>query len=236
MARKRSLSNGDGTVEQPPLEQSPTTRPEINLSSRSKSIELAHSTPPSDTILEVPAIPVEDSTTAQSTTNLEATIAELQAALKATQHSATQREQDLLQEVATLKAEIQVQQDQNSQLQTELDKANALKTELKAQLEEARKVILQLSQVNAKPAPPIAAPKVQAAEPELETPRSAAIQPVQPAQRKPELDRKQHQVALKRILDHPTQPGRLPSMPSDSPESGSTGRGSKPEMDMGWVD
>ena len=228
MVKKRSSNTGEVAPE-----QTPVTKAEVDLVSADTNVPMKQAVVLTEASSDGDRA---DGDSSNDDSQLKATIAELKSTLETTQHNATQREQDLLQEIATLKAELQEQHDQVGKLQAELEKSEALKTEMKAQLEEARKVILQLSQVNAKPAPPVAAPKAQAAEPELETSRSQAIQPVQPAQRKPELDRRQHQVALKRILDHPTQPGRLPAMPSDSARSGSTEKGSKPEMDMGWVD
>lgn len=170
----------------------------------------------------------QNSTSDFDPAQLEETIANLETALATTQKNAQRREQDLLQQISTLQTQLQEQQDLNARLKTGVEQVG----QLKAELEDARQMILQLSQVNAKPAPAVAPPaKVQAAEPELETSQSKAIQPVQPSRSRVEIQPKSHQVALRRILEHPTQPGALPKMPSDrTPEK-------KPsEMDMGWVD
>jgi hypothetical protein len=181
--------------------------------------------------------------------DLESLVAELRTALDDARKTAQATETALQQQVAALQADLQTQQGLTQKLQTDLREFQQLKTEL----EDAKKMILRLSQVNTKPTPaaepkpvsplPAAQPKaaaqpktalrpgIQAAEPELEPSLSRVVKaPPQGSSRdRPNL----HQTALRQILDHPTQPGSLPVMSSEKVEK----KESKlSEPDMGWVD
>ncbi|MBF2072598.1 MAG: hypothetical protein IGS50_02370 [Synechococcales cyanobacterium C42_A2020_086] len=178
---------------------------------------------PAGAIAAAPSDPATSRRHSPTKAELEATIAELRSTLQQTQDAAQQQEATLQQQITHLTSELASQQALIEQLQTEVQQVQSLK----AQLEEARKVILQLSQVNAQPAPPLKASPASpgsspAAEPELET-----TQPVRPVP-KPTSTPSKHQIALRQMLAHPTQPGSLPKMSSEESKLS--------ETDMGWVD
>lgn len=158
---------------------------------------------------------------------LEGTIAELQAKLEAAHKTAQQTEAELKQEITELQTKLHHQQTELEQLQTDGKQVN----QLKAELEDAKKMILQLSQVNAQPAPPKPTPSlVRAAEPELESSRPSRPPTHIPSSSPP----KQNQIALRQILDHPTRPGKLPAMSSEKLKEP---RLEEPEkIDIGWMD
>ncbi|HEY9657527.1 MAG TPA: hypothetical protein V6C65_03620 [Allocoleopsis sp.] len=83
--------------------------------------------------------------------------------------------------------------------------------------------------------PEIIPVKPQAAEPELEPSQSKIVLPPQSSPRKLPTERKRYEVALHRILDHPTQPGSLPSMSSEPPAPVDKTK-KLSDTDMGWVD
>jgi DNA repair exonuclease SbcCD ATPase subunit len=158
------------------------------------------------------------------------TIANLQAELEATHQAAQKRETELKQKITQLQTELDQQQTALEQLQADSKQVN----QLKAELEDAKKMILQLSQVNAQPAPPKPAPPlVRAAEPELES-VTAAHSTAPSSSQDRSAPPKQHQIALRQLLDHPTRPGTLPSMPSEKLKEP---RLEEPEkIDIGWMD
>jgi myosin heavy subunit len=159
--------------------------------------------------------------------DLETTIATLQSDLQAAQDTAHQTESKLKQTIKDLQAELDQKQETIDQLQTDSKQMSQLKSEL----EDAKKMILQLSQVNAQPAPPRPTPALnRAAEPELES-SSTAIKPASAPDRG--FPPKQNQIALRQILDHPTRPGKLPAMSSDkiSEKAEDTDK-----IDIGWMD
>ena len=179
---------------------------------------------------------------------LEATIAELRSALETAQKTSQHREDELQQQIIALQTTVKENQTLIDRFQTDTKQTEQLKKEL----EDAKTMILQLSQVNAQPtpaapAPTMSAPSVpvpsvpvpavpRAAEPELESSSPSPVNASKPVHFRTE-ERKPHQIALQRILDHPTQPGKLPPMPSEKLSSNKPSEpGSKPEMDMGWVD
>jgi chromosome segregation ATPase len=204
------------------------------------------------------------------TAELEATITQLKAELEALQKAAHHQEtayqaqiQDLKKQIADrddvhhqetadqtqiqdLKKQIADRDDAMQQLQIGLQQMQQQAEQAKTELEEARQMILQLSQVNGKtaaPAPKPAAPKSglqtrpvlessHAAEPELESKPLELIMPTA----KPKTDErpKLHQLELRKLLDHPTQPGQVPEMP---PETKPTEQPVKlTDTDVGWMD
>jgi uncharacterized small protein (DUF1192 family) len=182
--------------------------------------------------IDVKAEPVEatENTSTSHQKELEATIAHLQAELEASHAASQKREAELKQRITQLQTELDQQQTALEQLQTDSKQVN----QLKAELEDAKKMILQLSQVNAQPAPPKPAPPlVRAAEPELESsPVTRSTTPT--ASRDRSTPPKQHQIALRQLLDHPTRPGTLPAMPSEKLKEP---RLEEPEkIDIGWMD
>jgi hypothetical protein len=111
--------------------------------------------------------------------------------------------------------------------------------QLKAELESARTMILQLSEANAKPtAKPL--PSSRAAEPELEStntqivvPSAKSARPNPPATvERPKL----HQLELRKMLDHPTRPGSLPPMPSETKPVEKEKEVKLSDTDVGWMD
>jgi chromosome segregation ATPase len=150
---------------------------------------------------------------------LDATLLDLKATLEAVQPKDTV----LSQQVSTLKAELEAKDTLIAKLQTETQQTD----QLKAELAEAKKMILKLSEVNAKPLTAISP---------IHTPASAKSEPKPEA--KPTLQvessaiahNSKHETALRKILQHPTQPGSPPSMPSEERE------GKISEMDIGWMD
>jgi hypothetical protein len=167
------------------------------------------------------------------TTELEVTIAELKAHLISVQQTAARRETELQEQVARLQADLQTKQTQISQLQAELDQTH----HLKAELEDAKKMILQLSQMNAQPAPPVPSPKKQPAEPEFSTTsqpvRSQPLSSTAPPAR-------ESRPAYPLVTRQPERPaiarGSLPAMSSEPPETPSGQSSKLSDMDLGWVD
>lgn len=175
---------------------------------------------------------------------LEETITQLKAKLATadqtaqTQADASQQQvADLQETVADLQAKITAQETTIQQLQKELQQVESLKSEL----DTAKQTILQLTQTKEKStASPSIIPSTRAAEPELE-PSTAKL--VMPTAKPTQIERpKLHQLELRKLLDHPTQPGSLPPMPSErisSPAKASdkSDREVKlPETDVGWMD
>lgn len=223
----------------------------------------------SPTTIDVPAqsVPIasdESTTSLSSTSHLEETIAQLQVALEQERQTAQQQQVQLQQEITQLKSEQQQQADRVKSLELEVKQSQQLKTEL----EEAKKLILQLSESNqqlqakkqpvavaqpraaqspstpsplapAHSAPPAALkplPPPPAPEPGLESnpqSNSGKSQPAAGIVPMPGRDRPIHELALRKILDHPTRPGALPTMSSEPPEYK---EGKLSETDMGWVD
>jgi prefoldin subunit 5 len=195
--------------------------------------------------IEVEGLPVEDdpaltklhvadakSSSADSAmTRLESTIAELNTQLATVQQTATQRETELSTQIAWLQAELQTKQRQIDKLQAELGQTGQLKTEL----EDAKKMILQLSQINAQPAPSAPAPRVQAAEPKLAASSSVQAAPP-PAATK--ATRPAYPLAARRTERADIVPRGLPAMSSEQPaEAAATPQNSKlSDNDLGWVD
>ncbi|NJO40374.1 MAG: hypothetical protein HC769_02100 [Cyanobacteria bacterium CRU_2_1] len=220
-----------GTEREPvPVTPSETTVPE-ETEGVAKVVEDAEIETVETVEAVVERIP-EGSLVSPTKADLEAAIVDLKVVLETARQTARDKENTLLQQIATLQANVQAQQSLIETLKTELQHSSQLKVEL----EEAKKMILQLSQVNAKPAVPTSNPRPlevqQAAEPELES----AAKPAQLAQRKLEgtgRDRpKSHQMELRKILNHPTPPGNLPSMPSEKLSE----KVKLSDTDMGWVD
>jgi hypothetical protein len=160
---------------------------------------------------------------------LEATVLDLKATLDAVQPKDTV----LLKQISDLKADLEAKQSALeakdnliAKLQTEAKQAD----QLKAELADAKQMILKLSEVNAKPlaipAPPAAAKPEPKPEPKSE-PQSAprSTLKIEPADRKTP-----HESALRKVLQHPTPPGSLPTMPSEKKE------GQISELDIGWMD
>jgi hypothetical protein len=165
---------------------------------------------------------------------LDATILDLKAALESVPpkesakdepKAAPQKDDGLQQQISALKAQLEAKDTLIAKLQTEAQQAEQLRSELA----EAKQMILKLSEVNAKPlatiptahvAPPKAEPKPEA-KPE---PRpTLQIEPSEAARHS------KHETALRKILEHPTQPGLPPSMPSES-------EGKITEIEIGWMD
>lgn len=167
---------------------------------------------------------------------LENTIEQLKTELKTLQQkvqAAQTKEATLQTEIDQLKAETTTQQKQIQQLQAEVKQSDQLKTELEA----AKQMILKLSQpqptaskATPKPAPSVM-PTVRAAEPELDSKPVEMIVPAKPAAaQRPKL----HQMELRKLLDHPTQPGSLPPMPSETKKPEKEVKLS--DTDVGWMD
>jgi chromosome segregation ATPase len=180
-------------------------------------------------------------------TDLQNTIEQLKTELQSLQQSLQQKVQETAEKEAALQAQIErltaettAQQSKIQQLQTEAEQSAQVKTEL----EEAKQMILKLSQPSstaskpaasqpAKPNPAVL-PTVRAAEPELDSkPVEMVIPPKNKtaAAERPKL----HQMALRKVLDHPTQPGSLPPMPSEAKKT--TDKEVKlSDADVGWMD
>lgn len=189
---------------------------------------------------ESPEPPLK-SPTGPTKTELEAAVAELKAALAEAKQTAQTKEQNLLQQIVALQADLQTQADLIQSLKREVQQAQTLKTEL----EEAKQVILQLSQVNVKPQAesPKATVPVQAAEPELEVakvqilpPRPMVTAPTyrtpsQPLSNLPKpsslppLPKPSASLSARRPIE--TKPIEEPRIKSDAKLS---------DADMGWVD
>jgi hypothetical protein len=156
---------------------------------------------------------------------LEATVLDLKATLDAVQP----KETVLLKQISDLKADLEAK---NADLEAKNTLIAKLQTEakqadpLKAELAEAKQMILKLSEVNAKPLAAIPSAHTPAAKPDPKPePEPKSTLHIEPAHRKT-----QHETALRKVLEHPTQPGSLPAMPSEKKE------GQISEMDIGWMD
>lgn len=150
---------------------------------------------------------------------LETTLTELQAALQAAQI----REEHLGQQIANLQLELQEQKTLVHNLQPTLEQTNQLKTEL----EQAKKVILQLSEINSKSTPSAIAPKKESQANSKPT-QSAAITP-----RKESRDFRAQNLNLKKLPQHSIQPHQ--SLEPNPPDS----HGSNTKLsnkDIGWFD
>jgi hypothetical protein len=155
---------------------------------------------------------------------LEATVLDLKATLDAVQP----KDSILLKQVTDLKADLEAKDSLIKKLQTEAKQAE----HIKAELAEAKQMILKLSEVNAKPlvaiAPsypqevaPVSTPAVNKPKPEPKSTlqiESAAV-----------AHKTQHESALRKIFQHPTQPGSPPPMSSER-------EGQLSEIDIGWMD
>ena len=223
-------------VEQPDAETPPTPKATVRSQSKAKSAQKPIPDASGDEPVDVKAEPVtadpseaEDSSLSEAQTKIqefEATIADLQSNLKSAYETAHKNEAKLKQKITDLQTELDEKQETIDQLQEDGKQVR----QLKAELEDAKKMILQLSQVNAQPAPPRPTPALnRAAEPELESSSSA----MKPAAAKSSPPPKQNQIALRQILDHPTRPGKLPAMPS---EKFSEKVEETDKIDIGWMD
>jgi hypothetical protein len=173
---------------------------------------------------------------------LDATILDLKAALesvppkqgakdepKAAPQETSKQDDGLELQLSDLKAQLEAKDTLIAKLQTEAQQAEQLRSELA----EAKQMILKLSEVNAKPlatiptahvAPPKAEPKPEPKAEIKPAPRpTLQIEPSEPARHS------KHETALRKILEHPTQPGLPPSMPSES-------EGKITEIEIGWMD
>jgi hypothetical protein len=172
----------------------------------------------------------------KSTANLEVTIAELKAHLITVQQTAARRETELQEQVDRLQADLQTKQTQINKLQAELDQTH----HLKAELEDAKKMILQLSQINAQPAPPVATPKTQPAEPEFSTmSQPVRSQPLPPAplhSPPPVKEPRSAYPLAARQTDRAIARGSLPAMSSEPAETSAKQNSKLSDMDLGWVD
>lgn len=167
---------------------------------------------------------------------LEGTIEQMKTELKSFQQmiqGAQTKATTLQAQIDQLNAETAAQQNKIQQLQAEVEQSEQVKTELEA----AKQMILKLSQPSpaankaTKPAPSVL-PSVRAAEPELD---SKPVQMVVPAAKATPSDRpKLHQMALRKVLDHPIQPGSLPPMPSEAKIIEKEIKLS--DADVGWMD
>jgi hypothetical protein len=148
--------------------------------------------------------------------------------LKATLDAVQPKDSILLKQVTDLKADLEAKDSLIKKLQTEAKQAE----HIKAELAEAKQMILKLSEVNAKPlvaiAPsypqevaPVSTPAVTKPKPEPKSTlqiESAAV-----------AHKTQHESALRKIFQHPTQPGSPPPMSSER-------EGQLSEIDIGWMD
>ncbi|MBW4638103.1 MAG: hypothetical protein KME05_07670 [Gloeocapsa sp. UFS-A4-WI-NPMV-4B04] len=148
---------------------------------------------------------------------LETTLTELQEALQAAQ----MREESLGQQVVDLQLELQEQKLLVKTLQPILEQTNQLKTEL----EQAKKVILQLSEINSKSTQSAITPKKEAQV--NYKPTQSAITP------KKESEFRAQNLNLKKLPHHSIQPPQsLEPNPPDSPGSNSK----LSNKDIGWFD
>ena len=166
---------------------------------------------------KAPAAPANDEVSAAQA-RLETTVAELKAALQ----EAKVREEVLQRQVESLQTDLTAAQETLGQLQQEQNHAVQTKTEL----EEARKVILQLSELNADLNEQLKVAKTVPVK-TVNQPVPSALQapakfPAHDASRMitPEMH---SQVELRRMLKHPTAPGAPPNTAMTNEE-------------IGWVD
>ena len=165
----------------------------------------------------------------------ESTIAELNATLDTVRQTAKHRENELLDQITELQTALQTQQATVKQLQAELKQSSQLKTEL----EEAKKMILQLSQVNAQPASPApSSTKTQIAEPAPEPSTAKPIASSQPqALSKPQRDDRTPAIALQRQTTYPVRQNPFAISPEKKSVAKLPEQDSKlSDSDMGWVD
>lgn len=186
--------------------------------------------------VEPPTPETDNSQHSPTQADFEGAIEQLKAELKSlrqTSEAAQTQEATLQAQIDHLKAEITAQQGTIQKLQAEADQSEQLKTEL----ETAKQLILKLSQpspqgnkATAKLAPSVIAPK--AVEPELESkPVQSSVPPAKAAaSERPKI----HQMALRKVLEHPTQAGSLPAMPSERKIIDTEVKLS--DTDVGWMD
>lgn len=156
--------------------------------------------------------------TSPTKAELETTLTELQEALQAAQ----MREESLGQQIADLQLELQEQKLLVKNLQPILEQTNQLKTEL----EQAKKVILQLSEINSASTQSAIAPKKESQA--NSKPTQSAITP-----RKESRDFRAQNLNLKKLPHHSIQPPQsLEPNPPDSPGSNSK----LSNKDIGWFD
>jgi hypothetical protein len=171
---------------------------------------------------KAPAAPAHDEVSAAQA-HLETTVAELKTALQ----EAKVREEVLQHQVKSLQTDLTAAQKTLGQLQKEQNHAVQTKTEL----EEARKVILQLSELNAALNEQLKAAKTV---PAKTVPAKTVNQPVPSSLQAPAkfpahdtsrmITPEMHsQVELRRMLQHPTAPGAPPNTAMTNEE-------------IGWVD
>jgi hypothetical protein len=158
----------------------------------------------------------------EKTVGLEATVLDLKATLDAVQP----KDSILLKQISDLKADLEAKGSLIEKLQTEVKQAG----QIKAELAEAKQMILKLSEVNAKPLAAIASSHPQAIAPP-QTPTAPKSKPKSTLQIEPAAaaHKTRHESALRKILQHPTQPGSPPPMPSER-------EGQLSEIDIGWMD
>lgn len=169
-----------------------------------------------------------------TSTDMDATILDLKAALESVQPKDTVLVKTLEKQISDLQAELETKDTLiaklQSQLQAETQQSQQVK-QLQDELEDARKMILKLSEVNAKPLSiPAAAPKAESKpEPKVESRPEPKAQPAPQSTLQIAPRSSQHDAALRKILDHPTQPGSPPAMPSEK-------EGKLSEIEIGWMD
>jgi myosin heavy subunit len=189
---------------------------------------------------------------------LKAEIAQLQTALETERQTAQQQQASLQQTISALQTALQSQQEQVRSLQAEVQQMQPLK----AQLEETKTTLLQLSEVNsqlqsqlqdqlqaksqpiaqptqaqsAKPlaisSPPSTMQRVQTPEPGLDS-ASARVQASQGIVPMAGRDLPRSQGLARRPNSRPVMPTVLPPM---SAEQKPVEKGKPPEMDTGWMD
>jgi hypothetical protein len=159
----------------------------------------------------------------EKTVGLEATVLDLKATLDAVQP----KDSILLKQISDLKADLEAKGSLIEKLQTEIKQAGQevkQAEQVKAELAEAKQMILKLSEVNAKPLAAIAPIHTPAApKPEPEPKSTLQIESAAIAHKT------QHETALRKIFQHPTQPGSPPPMSSER-------EGQLSEIDIGWMD
>ncbi|NJO78643.1 MAG: DUF3450 domain-containing protein [Cyanobacteria bacterium RM1_2_2] len=186
---------------------------------------------------------------------------ELQSLQQRVQTAQTQ-EATLQTQVARLQAETTAQQSQIQRLQAEVAQSEQVRTELEAAKQMILRLSQPQPQPAAAPAnsatansataspatasparvspatasraarsTPSVLPSVRAAEPELDSKPAEMIIPAKTAAAERS---KLHQMALRKVLDHPTQPGSLPPMPSETKSVEKEVKLS--DADVGWMD
>ena len=173
---------------------------------------------------------IEKEAPLEKTAGLEATVLDLKATLDAVQP----KDSVLLKQINDLKADLETKNSLIEKLQTEVKQAE----HLKAELAEAKQMILKLSEVNAKPLTAISPSYPQGVAP-LHTPAAAKPNPELKSNPEPKstlqiesgaaAHKTQHESALRKMFQHPTQPGSPPPMSSER-------EGQLSEIDIGWMD